>query len=98
MDFFNQKTPQHDAHELANQLILFEKLHCLYERNQLQKFMISAYIHVTRTYRLIFFKHLGFDITELHDFSGNPPKTWLRGVKLPPCGQGLSDNGFFGTD
>ena len=87
IELANKKTPQHDVHELANQLILFEKLHCLYENNQLEKCMLSAYIFMTRTYRLKNLKHLEFDMNELDYNLGNPPKIWLRGAKLPPYGQ-----------
>ena len=60
--------------------------------------MLSAYTRMTRNYRLNVLKHLGFDISELNNPPIVPPKAWLRGVKLPPHGQGLPDKGFFGAD
>ena len=64
----------------------------------LKKCILSAYIRIARNYRLKFLKHLGFDISELNDPPIGSPKIWLRGAKLPPHGQGLSDKVFFGTD
>ena len=98
MESSHQKTPQHDIHELANQFLLFEHLHCLYENKDLRKCRLSSYIHMTRSFRLEVLNHLGFSSNEVSSSVDELPKVWLRGAKLPPDWEGLADKGFQGVN
>ena len=47
----NSKTPQHHVHDLANQLIVLNRLHDLHQLILLSKCMLSAYSLLTKDHR-----------------------------------------------
>ena len=77
--------------DVANQLLLFERLHDLHESESLKKCMLSAFLHVTRDYRIKLMKCLGFSINDDAIFTPIDPKVGLGCTKIPVKGEGLAD-------
>lgn len=94
----NSNTPQHNIHELANQLLVFERLNNLHEERKLSKCMLSAYLHMTKDYRANILKYAGMHCNSIKNTNVNEPIAWLRSCKLPPEGEALADKGFENTD
>ena len=44
----NNNTPQHDANELAQPSLLFNRLHDLHESKKVSKHMLSAHVRITK--------------------------------------------------
>ena len=52
-------SPKNDPGELLEQLELFERLHYLYEKKQIKKCLLSAYIYISRQYRMDILSYMG---------------------------------------
>ena len=98
MNRANDSSPQHDAHELSNQSLLFERLHVLHESKQLKKCMLSAYLMTTYEFRHKVMGYLGLIEESFYCRDDYEPAIWLRSTKLPLDGEGLADEGFEHVD
>ena len=90
----NSQPPQHDINEFANQLLLIDRLYCLYEKQILKKCMLSAFLHVTQECRNILINYLGLRDKNLHKNINESPKWWLCSAKILLHGEGLANKGF----
>jgi hypothetical protein len=91
-----QLSPQSSKEELLDQLTLHENLHTLYESKKLSKNMLSAYLYMTRDFRMDILFHMGSPLARGWDNHGRPlPEVWERLAKFPPRSKGLADKGFF---
>ena len=93
-DLANSSTPQHDVNELANQLLVSDRLDHLHENSFLEKCMLSAHLLITREFRNSVMVCIGLPNTFKCDKNIDEPTMWLRSAKLPADGEGLADKGF----
>ena len=93
IDVANTKTPQYEINELVQQLILFEKLHDMFETKKSRKCMLSAYLFMTRDFRIQVLKYVGI-LNSAENIELAAPDIWLRSAKIPPDSEGLGDKGF----
>lgn len=92
-------SPQSSPGELLEQLELHEHLHQLYESKELRKTMLSAYLFMTREFRMDILHFMGSTIAREWSRGVRPlPNVWQRLAKIPSHIALLNDKGFAGTD
>ena len=92
-------SPQNDPGELLEQLELFERLHYLYEKKQIKKCLLSAYIYISRQYRMDILSYMGSPMADTWSREQRPlPIVWQRLAKIPGSISLLNDKGFAGTE
>jgi hypothetical protein len=92
-------SPQNDPGELLEQLELFERLHHLYEKKQIKKCLLSAYIYISRQYRMDILSYMGSPMADAWSREHRLlPIVWQRLAKIPGSISLLNDKGFAGTE
>jgi hypothetical protein len=93
------KSPQNSPESFLQQLELFERLHRLFETRDLSRSILSAYLFMTREYRMDLLHWMGSSLVpQGYERLQEDRDVFLRLHKMPPKTEGLGDKGFEKTE